>query len=73
VKNGSLLHFSGLNEQFGTVFREPCIVFAGHPSLRCGDVIHFIKQWGSNSKNALILTGKKDVKCGRVIFADLCL
>ncbi len=34
------------------------MVFTGHPSLRCGDAVHFMEEWGSNSNNAVIFTGK---------------
>ena len=39
-------------------FKCPCIVFTGHPSLRFGDVIHFIEMWGKSSSNTIIFTGK---------------
>ena len=38
-------------------FRPPAVVFAGHPSLRIGDAAHLLEMWGSNKKNAVILTG----------------
>lgn len=41
----------------GQVYQTPCVVFSGHPSLRCGDAVHFIEAWGSCSKNAIIFTG----------------
>ncbi len=31
-------------------------MFCGHPSLRFGDVIHFIELWGSNPNNAIVFT-----------------
>jgi integrator complex subunit 9 len=59
IKAGVLQQVKSVKaEQFGTIFREPCIVFAGHPSLRCGDVVHFLKLWGNNPKNTLIIYGK---------------
>ena len=42
----------------GSVYQTPCVVFTGHPSLRCGDAVHFMDIWGSNNKNAVIFTGK---------------
>ena len=38
------------------ISRQPCVVFCGHPSLRFGDVVHFIEMWGSNSNNLIIFT-----------------
>lgn len=38
-------------------FKCPCIVFTGHPSLRLGDVIHFIELWGKSATNTIIFTG----------------
>lgn len=37
-------------------FRQPCVLFAGHPSLRYGDVVHFIELWGQNPKNLMLIT-----------------
>lgn len=31
-------------------------MFCGHPSLRMGDVVHFLELWGKNSSNTIILT-----------------
>ncbi|CAG8688859.1 43945_t:CDS:10 [Gigaspora margarita] len=36
------------------IYQEPCVVFAGHSSLRSGAVINFIKKWGNNPNNAII-------------------
>lgn len=41
----------------GNVYQTPCVVFTGHPSLRCGDAVHFMEVWGSSNKNAVIFTG----------------
>ena len=38
-------------------YQEPCVVFAGHPSLRSGAVTNFIRKWGNNSNNSIIFTG----------------
>ena len=32
-------------------------MFAGHPSLRYGDVVHFMELWGKSSGNTIIFTG----------------
>lgn len=51
-------HDNYLIGDLGTVYQTPCVVFTGHPSLRCGDAVHFMDIWGSNNKNAVIFTGK---------------
>lgn len=57
VKGGRLKVFSSLkDEAFNQEFRTPCIVFAGHPSLRFGDCVHFMELWGSNPNNCIIFT-----------------
>ena len=35
----------------------PCIMFTGHPSLRMGDVVHFMENWSQNPANCIIFTG----------------
>ncbi|XP_072042654.1 integrator complex subunit 9-like [Amphiura filiformis] len=54
IKNGRLEHFSSLHGDFSSQFKTPCVVFAGHPSLRCGDAVHFIELWGKSSNNTVI-------------------
>lgn len=39
------------------IFLKPCVVFCGHPSLRFGDVVHFVEYWGTNPLNTIIFTG----------------
>lgn len=59
-KIGRLRSFRNLHtERFSSEYRQPCVMFCGHPSLRFGDVIHFIELWGSNHNNTLVLTGIK--------------
>eukprot|EP00794_Sanderia_malayensis_P007283 gene7283-8094_t len=54
VKSGRLKHFTSLHAGLSSNFRTPCIVFAGHPSLRFGDATHFIEMWGNSSANTVI-------------------
>lgn len=35
---------------------SPCIVLAGHPSLHFGPVIEFMRRWGPDPRNTMILT-----------------
>lgn len=59
VKNARLKHFKHIySEGFSTDFRQPCVVFCGHPSLRFGDAVHFIELWGSNPLHTVIFTGE---------------
>lgn len=55
VSLGRLRHFNNIHDM-QTDFKCPCIVFTGHPSLRMGDVIHFIELWGKSSTNTIIFT-----------------
>ena len=54
------LLFSPLSLSFselGSDFRMPCVLFTGHPSLRMGDVVHFMENWSQNPANCIIFTG----------------
>uniref|UniRef100_A0A7S4KXN2 Beta-Casp domain-containing protein n=1 Tax=Guillardia theta TaxID=55529 RepID=A0A7S4KXN2_GUITH len=33
-----------------STYREPCLVLAGHPSLRFGPCLHFLKRWGAEGR-----------------------
>ena len=46
---------------FSNTFKTPCVVFTGHPSLRFGDVVHFVEMWGNSSANTIIFTGAHKV------------
>lgn len=57
IKNARLKHFEHIfSPGFSTEFRQPCVVFCGHPSLRFGDVVHFIELWGSSPQHTIIFT-----------------
>ena len=63
VRNGRIKHYTSLSEEaFNNEFRTPCIVFTGHPSLRFGDVVHFIDLWGSSANNLILFT-EPDFPC----------
>eukprot|EP01134_Creolimax_fragrantissima_P007964 CFRG7964T1 len=36
--------------------RGPCVIFAGHPSLRLGDVVDFVRDLGTSPRNLIICT-----------------
>ncbi|KZS03299.1 Integrator complex subunit 9 [Daphnia magna] len=55
IKNGRLKHFPSLHaEGFTNEYRQPCVVFCGHPSLRFGNVVHFIELWGNHSNHSIV-------------------
>lgn len=56
VTLGRLRNFTNIHDGLQNDFKTPCIVFCGHPSLRMGDVVHFLELWGKNSSNTIILT-----------------
>ena len=33
-------------------------MFAGHPSLRLGDAVHFVKMWRNSPANSIIFVGE---------------
>ncbi|RWS13077.1 integrator complex subunit 9-like protein [Dinothrombium tinctorium] len=57
VRLGRLKHYPGIHvEAFSNDYKTPCIVFTGHPSLRFGDVVHFIELWGQSPNNLIVFT-----------------
>nr|XP_002123221.1 integrator complex subunit 9 isoform X1 [Ciona intestinalis] len=54
VSLGRLKVFSSIHDGLSHGFKKPCIVFAGHPSLRMGDAVHFVEMWGKCSLNSII-------------------
>ncbi|RXG67625.1 Integrator complex subunit 9 [Armadillidium vulgare] len=57
IRTGRLKAFKNIySDAFNAEFRQPCIVFCGHPSLRFGDAVHFIEMWGNNPLNAILFT-----------------
>lgn len=57
IKNSRLKFFKHIySEGFSSEFRQPCVVFCGHPSLRFGDIVHLIELWGSNPLHTIIFT-----------------
>ena len=67
---------SSVSGDLGSVYQTPCVVFTGHPSLRCGDSVHFMEAWGGSSKNAVIFTGERFIPhflCEISIAEDICV
>lgn len=56
VKTNRLRHFSSISDGFYNEMRIPCVVFTGHPSLRFGDVVHFMGLWSKSPQNTIIFT-----------------
>lgn len=57
IQTNKLKHYPSIHGDFSSDFRQPCVVFTGHPSLRFGDVVHFMELWGKSSLNTIIFTG----------------
>nr|DBA25472.1 TPA: hypothetical protein GDO54_009852 [Pyxicephalus adspersus] len=45
-----------IHGEFSNEFKQPCVVFTGHPTLRFGDVVHFMELWGKSGLNTIIFT-----------------
>ena len=56
IQTNKLKHYPSIHEDFSNDFRQPCVVFTGHTSLRFGDVVHFMELWGKSSLNTVIFT-----------------
>ena len=56
-RGGRLKAFPSLEaEAVQSEYRQPCVVFCGHPSLRSGDVVHFLRLWGASPANLVVFT-----------------
>uniref|UniRef100_A0A3P9GYZ9 Integrator complex subunit 9 n=1 Tax=Oryzias latipes TaxID=8090 RepID=A0A3P9GYZ9_ORYLA len=56
IQTNKLKHYPSIHGDFSSDFRQPCVVFTGHPSLRFGDVVHFMELWGKSGLNTIIFT-----------------
>jgi len=64
MASGALGHFASTYanpwiqsaESFPSCFHTPCVALAGHTSLRCGQVLHFLNAWKHDPRNLLVLT-----------------
>lgn len=63
IQTNKLKHYPSIHGDFSAEFRQPCVLFTGHPSLRFGDAVHFVELWGKSSLNTIIFTGEKP-PCG---------
>lgn len=57
IDQGLLNYAARFDSSLQKKYQEPCVVFAGHPSLRSGAAISFVRKWGSSSNNLIIFTG----------------
>ena len=58
VKLGRLVVVPSLHHPaFAAALQAPSVIFASHPSLRCGDIVHLIRVFGTSARNTLICTG----------------
>ena len=60
IEQSILYYASRADSSLQEKYQEPCVVFAGHPSLRSGAAINFIRKWGNNPNNSIIFTGNTD-------------
>ncbi|GES95862.1 integrator complex subunit 9 [Rhizophagus clarus] len=56
IEQSLLYYASRADSSLQEKYQEPCVVFAGHPSLRSGAAINFIRKWGNNPNNSIIFT-----------------
>uniref|UniRef100_A0A8C5I4G7 Integrator complex subunit 9 n=1 Tax=Gouania willdenowi TaxID=441366 RepID=A0A8C5I4G7_GOUWI len=56
IQTNKLKHYPSIHGDFSSDFKQPCVVFTGHPSLRFGDVVHFMELWGKSNLNTIIFT-----------------
>ncbi|KAM3960857.1 integrator complex subunit 9 [Aphomia sociella] len=57
ARAGRLKHARNLHDDaFSADFRQPCVVFCGHPSLRFGAAVHLVELWANNPAHAIIFT-----------------
>lgn len=56
IQTNKLKHYPSIHGDFSNDFKQPCVVFTGHPTLRFGDVVHFMELWGKSSLNTIIFT-----------------
>uniref|UniRef100_A0A8C5PBJ1 Integrator complex subunit 9 n=1 Tax=Leptobrachium leishanense TaxID=445787 RepID=A0A8C5PBJ1_9ANUR len=56
IQTNKLKHYPSIHGDFSNDFKQPCVVFTGHPTLRFGDVVHFMELWGKSSLNTVIFT-----------------
>ncbi|XP_069461801.1 integrator complex subunit 9 isoform X2 [Ambystoma mexicanum] len=56
IQTNKLKHYPSIHGDFSNDFKQPCVVFTGHPSLRFGDVVHFMELWGKSNLNTVIFT-----------------
>ncbi|KAF2073750.1 hypothetical protein CYY_004952 [Polysphondylium violaceum] len=71
MRKGQFLSFPNCSSNFQP--SEPCIIFAGHPSCRQGDIIPLLSIYGDNPKNSVLLIEPEyDLKKTVLPFNKLC-
>ncbi|KAL3110079.1 hypothetical protein niasHT_015682 [Heterodera trifolii] len=55
ARTGRIRVYDSLHGPFSRECRQPCVVFAGHPSLRIGEIVQLLDLWGGMSRNAIIM------------------
>uniref|UniRef100_A0A0N5C871 Beta-Casp domain-containing protein n=1 Tax=Strongyloides papillosus TaxID=174720 RepID=A0A0N5C871_STREA len=54
IKNNRLKIYDSFTDVLASEFRSPSIVITGHPSLRMGDVVHFMYMLGKDPRNSIV-------------------
>jgi len=58
LKSGRLKAYPNIYGDFNEGYRTPCVIFGSHPTLRCGDMTHFMTLFSKEKNNAIIFTGR---------------
>ncbi|GMS80584.1 hypothetical protein PENTCL1PPCAC_2759, partial [Pristionchus entomophagus] len=56
MENRKIKVYDSIYGDFSRELRTPCVVIAGHPSLRVGDAPHLIEMWGNDPRNLVIIS-----------------
>ncbi|KNC84280.1 hypothetical protein SARC_03506 [Sphaeroforma arctica JP610] len=57
IRAQRLTFISDINDpKAENLFRKPCVIFAGHPSLRLGDGVAFLWEMGQDPRNLVVCT-----------------
>ncbi|XP_067944009.1 integrator complex subunit 9-like [Watersipora subatra] len=56
IKSGWLKAYPNICGEFNNSYRTPCVIFGGHPTLRCGDITHLMTLYCKEKQNTVIFT-----------------
>ncbi|OAF68062.1 hypothetical protein A3Q56_04197 [Intoshia linei] len=55
IESGQLEVYDSIYGEFGKNMRKPCLIFAGHPSLRFGNIVEIVELFADSPKNLLAI------------------